>query len=203
MTIAQYAKNVSRKDINDIRRESNEKVIKGYLQKLIGTKSKLSKLRMRKMINFYQNYEFYYEMPVDKQDKQGNVTTEMKMVPNKLPTATQLAKAIGVTLATLWNWKAEYPYLFETLNKYRGILTEEMVVQFGLTGQYNASFAKFYAINKLGYQDKIDINTSKTERNEQVNIQINNYLSKPAKTGDKQLLPQSETPGELPAFKID
>ncbi len=203
MPVAEYPKEMTAQILNKPRKELEDQAISNRFKRALGRPTKLNKQTITKIVQFYVDYPLYYEVPTEKQDKQGNVETTMKMIPNKPPTLTQLADSIGVTRFTVYNWNTRYPKFFNLIKKHSDNITKDMIKSFALTGDYNATFSIFTMKNKFGWTDRIDVNDGKASTNSAVNIQINNYLSKPAKTGDKQLLPQSETPGELPAFKID
>ena len=110
-----------------------------------------------KVEKVFNEWEPYYEVPVEKQDKNGDVTTRMDRVSNPPPTDGQIAKVLGVNRTTIWRWKEKYPDLCNTIK--RGLVNcfEEGFWSNGLTGDYNAAAALFGAKNKLGMADKQEI----------------------------------------------
>ena len=72
------------------------------------------------------------------------------------PTFEMFADEIEVTAATLANWAAAYPEFEEAYtackNKQRGALLEG-----AMAGRFNATFAKFVAVNCHGMKEKVEV----------------------------------------------
>lgn len=72
------------------------------------------------------------------------------------PTFEMFADEIKVTAATLANWAAAYPEFEEAYtackNKQRGALLEG-----AMAGRFNATFAKFVAVNCHGMKEKVEV----------------------------------------------
>ena len=72
------------------------------------------------------------------------------------PTFEMFADEIEVTAATLANWAAAYPEFEEAYtackNKQRGALLEG-----AMAGRFNATFAKFVAVNCHGMKEKLEV----------------------------------------------
>lgn len=76
---------------------------------------------------------------------------------NRYPTFERFATNIGVTHKTLWNW-AQHPDNSEFLHAYQICqdLQKALLVEGGLSGEYNNNFAKFLAVNVTDLRDKVE-----------------------------------------------
>jgi len=111
----------------------------------------------KKVRLYFEEYEPFYECPVEKQDKDGNVTTAMERVANPPPSMFRLAKFIGVNRSTVYYWM-DSDNEFSDLVK--GLLKDsysEALQENAMMGKYNCSFAIFAAKNRLGWKDKSEI----------------------------------------------
>lgn len=102
------------------------------------------------------NAEKYLELcqdeEVEQEKKEGFVTYKIKA---KLPTKGGLARHLGVSRDTLYEWAKEYKefsYIMETL----GAEQEDRLINSGLSGDYNPTIAKVL-LTKHGYIDKQDV----------------------------------------------
>lgn len=72
------------------------------------------------------------------------------------PTFEMFASSIGVTARTLENWVRAYPEFSDAYtackNKQRGALLEG-----AMAGRFNATFAKFVAVNCHGMKEKVEV----------------------------------------------
>lgn len=76
-----------------------------------------------------------------------------------LPTLTNFARTIGVSRATIYNWAEEHPEFLDAIKRAQE-LQEEVLMQNGLFGAYDKTFAIFTAKNICGWKDKQDIEHS-------------------------------------------
>ena len=76
--------------------------------------------------------------------KTGNEYEEL--VPSMLPTFESFAHSLGVTHATIINWKHEYPEFAAAYERAKG-LQKDILVQNGLQRLYDSRFAMFMAVN--------------------------------------------------------
>lgn len=107
-----------------------------------------------KAIQFFDDWEPWYECPVDTQDKEGNVTTEMKRCANPPPTMLRLAQHLGVTRSTVHLWMTEHPEFSDHIKRASVQCFEDGIMENAIIGQYAAAFTIFAAKNKLGWTDK-------------------------------------------------
>lgn len=97
--------------------------------------------------------------------KDGQRTwSDFKRVANDLPTLSAFAKKIGVGVSTVYDWinekHASYQQEFsETYTRKCKDLQKWMVVQNGLQGTYNPTFAKFVMMNISDWRDRNDTTT--------------------------------------------
>jgi hypothetical protein len=133
-----------------------------------GRPTKYSKELLQKAIDFFNNIQPYYEVPVDKQDaKTGNVTTTMQRQANSPLVRRKLANHLGLAMSTIYDWEENNPEFSEAIKKAEARLFEEFLPENGLTGAYSQPFAIFAAKNKLGWTDK-----TTTESTQNINLNI-------------------------------
>jgi hypothetical protein len=112
------------------------------------------------MIDFFNIPPFSIEERVN--EKTGEVTRDA--VTNALPTKAGFAAHLRISPQTLDAWATKvdvngdlvYPDFAEAY-KIIDAMIENVLVTNTLMGKYQASFAQFYAKNKLGYKDKSDL----------------------------------------------
>lgn len=111
---------------------------------------------------------------VERYDENGDVVErEPVVVANDYRTFESFARSIGVTLRALEIWKNKYKR-FRAAWEAAEELQRNMLIVNGLHGKYNASFAKFIAVNHHGMSDKheqkleggegLDINITVTDK---------------------------------------
>lgn len=76
-----------------------------------------------------------------------------------LPTLTNFARSIGVARSSIYEWAKEHPEFSDAI-KIAQELQEEVLMQNGLFGAYDKTFAIFTAKNICGWKDKQDIEHS-------------------------------------------
>ena len=99
---------------------------------------------------------------------EGNKTTTYEnKIKVKLPTLAGLANYLGVGLSTLSNLEKKYPEFAELADNIR-TLQEEVLINRGLSGDYNATIDKLLLV-KHGYRDGMDVvNTNVTVSKEEL-----------------------------------
>lgn len=76
-----------------------------------------------------------------------------------LPTLTNFARSIGVARSTIYEWAKDNPEFSDAIKRAQE-LQEEVLMQNGLFGAYDKTFAIFTAKNICGWKDKQDIEHS-------------------------------------------
>jgi hypothetical protein len=112
---------------------------------------------IEKVKEYFEQYESCYECPVEKQDKDGNVTTKMERIPNPPPDFIGLAKYLGVTRWTVWNWIKKIPEFSNAVKDFGDHIYSHILQENALMGNYSQPFAIFAAKNRLGWKDKSEI----------------------------------------------
>jgi len=107
---------------------------KALINKELQKSCKLTKSVVKQVIKYYEDYQESYELPVEKQDKQGNVVTSMKTVPSGIPTLTALADSIGIKRFTVYRWWERIPEFVQLIEGLNKRLIEDLVVNSALKG---------------------------------------------------------------------
>lgn len=123
--------------------------------KRVGAPSKYRRKYCAELIDFFENAEPNYELPVEVQDKHGDVTTKMTRVANPPPFLTKFARNIGVSRETLYEWGRVHPEFSDALKRAKEIM-EEFLIENTLNGNYAQSFAIFMAKNTIHWTDKTE-----------------------------------------------
>jgi hypothetical protein len=74
---------------------------------------------------------------------------------NRFPTFERFAITIGVTHRTLQNWNKEHDDFFRAYEMCKD-LQKALIIEGGMTGDYNAAFAKFVAVNVTDLRERIE-----------------------------------------------
>lgn len=121
------------------------------------------------IIDFFDQ-EPYTDVKIDHYDKKTGeivVWTDIKRMPNKLPTLRDFAKSIKVGVRTVYEWIDEksgsYQKEFSQTFTQAKDIRKWFLIQNGLQGLYNPLFAKFTAINITDMRDKQDIGLNASE----------------------------------------
>jgi hypothetical protein len=89
--------------------------------------------------------------------KDGGVTwNDYKTVANKLPKFHEFAKSIGVVHQTLHNWCDSHVEFFEAFTRAKE-LQKYFLIENGLNGCYNPTFAIFVSKNITDMKDKQEV----------------------------------------------
>lgn len=86
-------------------------------------------------------------------------TDKVIRVPAKLPSLTNFAMHIGASRSTLWEWAKQHAEFSNAIQKAKEI-QEEILMQNGLFGAYEKTFAIFTAKNVCGWRDKQEVEHS-------------------------------------------
>ncbi|MCK5608275.1 hypothetical protein KAR91_40715 [Candidatus Pacearchaeota archaeon] len=83
-------------------------------------------------------------------------------IPCELPTFERFAFSIGVHRETLINWTEKHPEFFDAYRKCKD-LQKDILIQHGLSGNYNATFAIFTSKNITDMKDKCEIDNTSSD----------------------------------------
>ena len=111
---------------------------------------------IKKAIQFLEEYEPYFECPVEKQDKNGDVTTRMERIANPPPNIRILAKALGLSKSTLHRY-LKNKKSWDTVKELMDLTYSETLQENAIMNMYSGSFAIFAAKNRLGWKDKSEV----------------------------------------------
>jgi len=122
----------------------------------LGRPSKYEERYCQEIIDFFAR-EPYAPLMVDSEDG-GTVPALTKtgspiLVPCKLPTFEGFAIKIGVHRETLLNWIESNPDFFDAYKRAKD-MQKEILIQNGLVGAYEKTFAIFTAKNVTDMRDK-------------------------------------------------
>lgn len=100
-------------------------------------------------------------------------TIEMngKTIPNTIPTATEIAWILNVHRRTIYDWAKKHEMFLHTLERVK-LKQEIMITKYGLNRAYDATFAKFIAVNVTNYKDKIETSHSVSEETKKLIIDM-------------------------------
>jgi len=94
----------------------------------------------------------YFNKPASEVVQDGD---KRERVPCQFPTLAGFACQIGVHRATLLNWSGQHEEFFDAL-KMAKEHQERILVQNGLDGSYDRTFAIFTAKNLIDWRDKVE-----------------------------------------------
>ena len=133
-----------------------------------GRPTKYKKEYCQGIIDYFSEFEMFDEIPVDKQEKDGSVTTTIKQIPARPPSITKYGQKIGVSFDTLAEWQkvhTEFSVAYKTAKK----VYEDIIRDGAMIGLYKENFTKMVMAQNFGYSDKIE---TKNEHNIPNTIQI-------------------------------
>lgn len=78
-----------------------------------------------------------------------------KKILNRFPTFERFAVGIGVTHKTLLNWTKANDEFLQAYELCKDI-QKALIVEGSMTGDYNAAFAKFLAVNVTDLRDRVE-----------------------------------------------
>lgn len=111
------------------------------------------------MLRAYFEREPMTEVERSGYDAEGKPCMVIEQVPTSFPTLAGFACMIGVHRETLLNWSAAHPEFFDAY-KMAKEHQERILVENGLMGRYEKTFAIFTAKNVIGWRDKQEIEHS-------------------------------------------
>jgi len=117
-----------------------------------GRPTKYHKKYCKEIIKFF-NIDAYFIKEIEFKDKNGDIHTKEMIVANDLPTLEAFANKIFTTTKTLWDWAKkhkEFSNAVEIAKQHE----KNILVQNGLSGRYDAGFAKFVATNFTDMRDR-------------------------------------------------
>ena len=126
----------------------------------VGRPTKYTPEMLEKAKDYFTRWEPYYETPVDKQAKDGSITTTMKRCANGAPNPGRLADHLGINRSTVYAWQDQYPE-FSNIIK-RGI-KECFTIgmhENGLTGEWSTAMTIWLSKQYLGMKDKSEVDTN-------------------------------------------
>lgn len=105
-------------------------------------------------IVFFFEREPNYEKQLEHFDDKGNLKwMDYKLMPSKFPTFLEYAKKIGVSMDALQDWANKYPDFGGAYKKAKE-LQKWFLIENGLAGLYNPTFAIFTAKNITDMRDQ-------------------------------------------------
>ena len=121
-----------------------------------GRPTKYKEEYCEEIIAYFRDFEMFDEIPVDKQDKDGNVSTTMKQIPARPPSIVKFGLNIGVTFQTLMNWCDQHPKFLESYSAAKKIY-EDTLRDGAMTGLYKENFTKMVMSHNFGWSDKKEL----------------------------------------------
>lgn len=91
--------------------------------------------------------EYFEKYEPSREGKDG------RLYPNPPPSNYRVAKHLGISAWTVWNWEKIHPEFSKVLKEEMEALYPEVLQENAILGLYNASFSIFSAKNRLGWQD--------------------------------------------------
>lgn len=105
-----------------------------------------------KLIKFFDR-PLYITVTVQKMSASGAVMDLEERIANDIPTLEGFAvRELGVPPARLSVWANEFEDFHKAMQTAKGI-QKEFLFTHNMSGKYNASFSKFFAINCLGMKE--------------------------------------------------
>ena len=120
--------------------------------KKIGRPTKYSKRFCQQIIDFF-DIEPYDKMEIDHFKDGKKSWTDIKLVPNRMPTLRKFAKSIGVAFQNVYKWVKKHEEFRDAFTCAQEI-RKEWLIDGGLAGVFNPSSFKFVAINVTDMADK-------------------------------------------------
>ena len=107
----------------------------------------------------YFDQPLYIEIPTEKMSASGAIKIVNERVANDIPTLEGFAVDIcKVPPDKISVWANKYEDFHKAVSKAKGI-QKKFLFTHNMTGKYNASFSKFFAINCLGMKETSHVET--------------------------------------------
>lgn len=107
----------------------------------------------------------------DEEVEKGTDEKPIYSIKVKLPTKGGLARYLGVSRDTLYDWSSKYPE-FSDIMEELSAEQEDKLINNGLSGDYNPTIAKVL-LTKHGYSDKQE--TDITTGGEKISVNLLNF----------------------------
>lgn len=121
----------------------------------VGRPTDYRKKYCREIIDYF---EVEYQEFEEQVASQGKAVTVKKNRLTKFPTIEGFCVEIGITKETLHRWVKKHEE-FSDAYKIAKQKQKQILVQGGLTSEFNSSFAKFVAVNCTDLVDKSEVKT--------------------------------------------
>ena len=137
--------------------------------KKVGCPTKYRPKYCKELVDYF---EIEYQMITEEVASQGKAVEVVRAKLSKFPTLEGFCVEIGITKNTLLNWTKEFPEFLRayTIAKHK---QKMLLMQGGLSGEYNSSFAKFVAINCTDMVEKQEIKTENEHKVEGYGLAFN------------------------------
>lgn len=123
----------------------------------VGRPTKYKPEYCKEIINYFDK-PLFIEVEVEKMSASGAVKKIKERVANNMPTFERFAHSIGVCMDTLHEWRKHHREFSDAYRKAKG-MQKSFVLTHGMSGNYNANFAKFFAINNLDMKESSHLTT--------------------------------------------
>ena len=118
-----------------------------------GRPTKYDSKLCKDLILFFEQ-EPFYEVEVPHYYPKGEVKwVDFKRMPHRLPTVREWCKKVGIHHDTFYEWVDKYDEFSDAFTRAKE-LQKWFIIENGLNGLYNPSFAIFTAINVTDMKDK-------------------------------------------------
>ena len=88
-----------------------------------------------------------------KNESQTNTSYDISYTISTLPTKKKLARYLGISRTTLYEWERKYPEFLDIVEELSYIY-EEILITNGLSGRFNSKITALLLSSKFGYADK-------------------------------------------------
>ena len=127
----------------------------------VGRPTKYKPEYCQQLIDYIEAWEPFYNIPIEESqevDEKGKPVnkTKMKSVPNAPASLFKFAKIIGTSRSTLYEWASVHKGFSDSIKIAKDAM-EEMLVDNGILGLYNASASIFALKNRCQWTDKNEV----------------------------------------------
>ena len=119
----------------------------------MGAPTKFKKSHVQELLDFF-DIDLYEIQEVETTDKYGNIKKKKIKTPAPMPTVEGFAKHLKVCKSTIYEWAKKDKNFSNALSKCKAWQMNHLI-QHSLNGNYNASFARFLAINISEYREQV------------------------------------------------